>query len=160
MIHCFDSKSESRFIKWWCAETAEGKLTGLSTELFLCLVFPQVCCLRIKVTSRPAEASVSGSPSAGCTRGVPSSSTICTAPPRARWPSPCTISPPTDGSHQLQLSALTDNFSLVSLFILNDRNQLLIYEIGVFIKYRINLNYEWTLLEQSFSFKWWNKHIN
>lgn len=104
-----------------------GKLTGLCTELFLCLVFPQVCCLRIKVTSRPAEASVSGSPSAGCTRGVPSSSTICTAPPRARWPCPCTISPPTAGSHQLQLSALTDNFSLVSSCIINDRNQLLKY---------------------------------
>lgn len=105
--------------KWWLvsAETAVGKWTRLCTKLFLCFVFTQVCCSRIKVTSRPAEASVSGSASAGCTRGAPSSSTICTAPPRARWPPLCNISPPTPGSQQLQLSALTADFSRVLVYI-------------------------------------------
>lgn len=61
-----------------------GTQIGSCAELFLCCVFTQACCSTIKVTSRPAEASVSGNASAGCTRGVPSSSTICTAPLRAR----------------------------------------------------------------------------
>ena len=49
------------------------------------LISLQDCCLRIKVISRPGEASVSGSASTGCTGGVQSSSTICTAPQRMRW---------------------------------------------------------------------------
>lgn len=39
-------------------------------------------------------------------------------------------------------AALTEGLSLVSSWILNDRNQLLMYEISVFIKYTVNLNYE------------------
>lgn len=61
------------------------KQFGSCAQQLLLWVFSQVCCLRTKVTNRLAEASASGSASAGCTGGAPSSSTTCTTPQRAKW---------------------------------------------------------------------------